>query len=96
MARDLCLCAGETQPSLQQLGKQEAGREALAAENLTESQGEAAEPQAWHLGGLRRWVREWLHDRLAGRNIPRFYRNLIRGHRCHPEDQPVPGRCVCV
>lgn len=57
MARDLCLCAGETQPSLQQLGKQEAGMEASAAESLTESQREAAEPQAWHLGGLRRWVK---------------------------------------
>lgn len=57
MARHLCLCAGETQPSRQQLGKQEAGMEASAAESLTESQREAAEPQAWHLGGLRRWVK---------------------------------------
>lgn len=57
MARDLCLCAGETQPSLQQLGKQEAGVETSAAESLRESQREAAELKAWHLGGLRRWVK---------------------------------------
>lgn len=57
MTRDLCVCAGEAQPSLQQLGKQEAGVGASAAESLTESQGEAAEPQAWHLEGLKRWVK---------------------------------------
>lgn len=31
---------------------------------------------------------------LAG--TPSLYRNPIQGHQCHPECQPMPGRCVCV
>lgn len=58
MARDLCLCAGETQPSLQYLGKQEAHIEASAAENLRESQGEAAGLKVWHSEGLSREIGE--------------------------------------
>lgn len=49
---------GKTQSFLQQLGEQEAHREASATESLREGQGEAAELEVWNLRGLSREVGE--------------------------------------
>lgn len=54
--RPVSLCWGDSAlpPATGEAGSRRRG---LSSRNLTESQGEAAEPQAWHLGGLRRWVK---------------------------------------